>query len=252
MYHTRSALRILSIPLALAACTEEATTPLEPMAEEAIEALAFHMPPLDRAVLSPTTINERLPEPEDGPQATEVWGDLDRPLQAIFGAKTLTGFYTGMAWAEGQQSYIGNVGSVETTARVTIEDKYLADQVAKQQDYIPFLLDFGRKKFISVFAPVHTDHTCGLTVRGSSFHAATWQFFQGTGVSNWGQAIQSSTANPSSQSPCESGPTTGQVTVGSPSTGGSVCYYLVTYDLGTGQIYSAQLLFCSSASDEKW
>lgn len=184
-------------------------------------------------------------EPSDDSTIDEV-DLLGRPLQEIFDERTDTGFSGSQAWAGGEHKYIGNVGAVETTARLYFEDRELVEQVAREQQYTPFLLDLGRKKFIWAFAPISSDHECGLLIRGSSDHSASWQFFQGSGTSTWGRAVRTSVAEHKKQAPCVREtlePWGGGLQ-------GSTCYYRVTYDLDTGEILSAELLYCTVATEE--
>ena len=240
--------RSIFIPLAalaLLGCLEDPSAPMGPDRVSDPTELSFTVPSLEPSDLIPFTLTVH-----DGGAAAPYPVSIDdgyRPSQQISNARTTTGFYTGQAWAEGSHNYIGNVGRVETTAGVTVADKHLADQVVVRQEFKPFLLQFGQKEFIFAFAPVYTDHKCGLTVRGSSVHSASWEFYQGTGASAWGEALQTSVAQTSSQGDC-SGRGTSRGTDVQPD--GTVCYYLVTYDLDTGVVVSADLLFCTSSSSE--
>jgi len=244
-----SPIRILAVLMscfALSGCTDDASTILAPaQAVDVIEALAFTVPDYaSRAVVGPALIVG----PGDDPDAdvSEPPDDAARPLQRIIRPRTITGFWPGKAWAEGANEYVGNVGRIETTAKVTFEGQHLAEQPVLIQDHVPFIFDFGQIKFITAFAPVSTDHACGLTVRGSSLHAASWQFFTGAGAPAWGEAIVTSVATHSAQPDCHA-VDPGQTGVGGPGPGGSTCHYRIEYDLHSGQVISVELLYCSAS-----
>jgi hypothetical protein len=231
--------------VSLNGCTDDASAILAPaLAADVIEALVFTVP--DYA--SPAVAGPALSGPGDDPDGddSEPPDDVERPLQRIIDPRTITGLWPGKAWAEGANRYVGNVGRIETTAKVTFEGQSLAEQPVVIQDHVPFIFDFGQIKFITAFAPVSTDHECGLTVRGSSLHAASWQFFTGAGAPAWGEAIVTTVATHSSQPICpvdDPGPTG----VSGPGPGGSTCHYRIEYDLDSGQVISVELLYCSAS-----
>lgn len=179
----------------------------------------------------------------DGPAMTD---GISRPLQQITGARTSTGFGSGYAYAVGQHFYVGNVGGISTTAHVAFGDKHVGSHTNDRQDYTPFLIDFGQTKYIVEAARVYTDQECGLTVNGNSSHRAWWQFFQGQSVSAWGTALQSTQGTPSRQVACGSSGGIGTGTSSQTTSSGFVCSYYITFDLGSGEILSAELLSCSA------
>jgi len=206
------------------------------------------------------TVPDYVPSATVEPSLSGPGGDLDgddsgqldavtRPLQRIIKPRTITGFWPGKAWAEGANEYVGNVGQIQTTAKVAFEGQALAEQPVTIQDHVPFIFDFGRVKFITAFAPVSTDHECGLTVRGSSVHRASWQFFTGASAPAWGEAIVTSVAQHSSQESCpavDPGPSG----VSGPGPGGSTCYFRITYDLDSGQVIFVDFLYCTAGAGD--
>jgi len=169
----------------------------------------------------------------------------------IFNARTNVGFRPTYAFANGRHSYTGNVGRVETVARVSFEGTQIGSQPSVEEQVVPYLLDFGRIKEIVTEAYVFVDQQCGLRVDGDSEHSASWQWFLGGPVSGWGGATRTSQAFPPVDQPaCEEEPTPDPGYNGGTGSGGGggsswiSCWYLVTYDPYTGEVYDADLLFC--------
>lgn len=233
-------------PTSISSAFDEVVPPVQPG-----EGIIFVVPDLASLDLSPTT-SLHDPEPSDLPARSER-GDLEdeqaRPLQQIFDAETRVGFEPGYAWALGSHQYIGNLGSVTTTAHATYQDMDLGSHTSTKQKYLPFLADWGLVKHIWQQSKIFTDHECGLSVQGYSDHRAWWQFYQGTSAPEWGLARRSSQAGWARQPAC-SGNATGQFTSGEESAQGTVCYYLITYDMDTGEIVNAEFLFCNSTGGE--
>ncbi len=227
--------------------SEPGTGPLGVVAENVPR---VHPPVLTRADLVQDESRQSPPRPAaDGPVTAVFEEDsFNRPLQQIFNARSTGDFQTGFAGVYGTHEYIGNVGKITTTANVTHNREHLGSTVGTNQQYTPFLGDFGRKKKIDVFPKVYTDMTCGLVVEGTSQHQASWQFYQATSVQNWGVVQVFTQATPHAQGAC-SGETGGFETEHT-RPGGIVCTYWITYDLDTGEIVDAELLFCSSTGGE--
>jgi hypothetical protein len=222
---------------ALSACGDDQPNPFElETSNEYSEMLAFNVPQLE--VDAPQRINEFDFELEDELLQETV------PLEQIFRARTKAGFHDGQAWAEGAHSYIGNVGAVSTTTRVMYAGRFLAERSATEQRYTPFLLNFGRVDFVSVYVPVLSDHECGLTVEGTSQHSASWQFFQGVGAANWGGVTTPTFASQASQPDCPDG-FDGIGSGGAESSGGSVCFVEYWYDKASGEVLESEILFCT-------
>lgn len=243
MYRSRLTLALLSIGTVLAGCADE--TPVSPGSLEPAASLLVNAPTLTAEDLMLSTGVHHGSDPEEsGPALAELDGeDVSRPLQQVIDPETRVGFDPGYAWSLGRHDYIGNVASVQTTATVAYHDQYVGSQTAKAQDYTPFLLDLGQVKLIWTWAKVYSDHECGLTVQGSSQHKAWWQFYQGKGTSEWGVDQKPSQAAPVGQSGCTQ--ETGGATESSESSSGVVCTYFITYDLDTGEILNAELLYCT-------
>lgn len=227
------------------ACDRNA--PVSPQLTEPIAIPHVNAPVLTPEDLEASTFVVREADPDgSSPALTEEpdGEDSNRPLQQIFDPETRVGFESGYAYALGRHDYIGNVGAVRTTAHVAHNNAYLGSQTSTNQDYTPFLLDWGQRKMIWTWARVYSDHECGLSVQGESKHQAWWQFYQGTGTAAWGKDIESTQASPESQACSRSTGETGSVTE---TGGGMVCHYLITYYLDTGEIVSAELLYCTTS-----
>lgn len=246
MYRSRLSLSLLLAVVAASACSEPS-----PAAPDAPEEAAFT--PLVSAPLltwqdlvAMETIVEEPGAPDRPTARTSEW-ELEshvRPVQQIFDPGTRVGYGGGFASSIGDHRYIGNVGFVSTTAHVTYNDQDLGSQTATRQKYMPFLADWGMVKHIDVAAKVYTDHECGLTVRGESEHRAWWQFFQGRGVAEWGVEVKSTQAKPVPQGSCSESTGTRRAT--EDQGGGILCTYYITYDVSTGAIIDAELLYCTS------
>jgi hypothetical protein len=239
----------------LSGCGEGQPNPFEPDASpDYPDILAFKGPNMEEVRERPD-IQDASAGAVGEPQSIEEFDfefddDLSgkkRPYEQIFSARTKAGFHDGHAWAEGAHSYIGNVGAVSTTARVMYAGQFLAERSATEQRYTPFLLNFGRKDFVSVYVPVYSDHECGLTVEGTSQHSAAWQFFQGVGTANWGGVVTSSFSSRASQAECPDG-FDGVGAGGAESAGGSVCFVEYWYDKETGEVLDSEILFCTGDS----
>ncbi len=248
MYRTPPVLAIVVSSLVASACSQP--TPAGPLPATFSDAPAVNPPLLTQADLTTTDSIHLLPDPSgDGPTAVDFDEDsFDRPLAQIFNERSTGDFQEGFAGVYGYHDYIGNVGRVSTQAHVSFEHQHLGSAPLNTQQYTPFLLDFGRRKSIWAFPKVYTDQKCGLTVQGSSQHKASWQFYQATSVQNWGVTEKGTQSKPHSQGACTAD--TGGFEAEHTQPGGIVCTYWITYDLDTGEIISAELLFCSSTGGE--
>ena len=169
----------------------------------------------------------------------------------IISALTWVGFQSNYAFSSARQRYTGNHGEISTTATVTYDSQVIGSQPMSRESTTPYLLDGGREKTLWIDAYVFTDQKCGLKVDGSSRHVAEWQWFLGA-VSNWGTDLLTTQAFPPvEQPPCEEQVVTdatnsGAGLEGDTNDGGGLvtCWYLVTFDLSTGEVLEAQFLYC--------
>jgi hypothetical protein len=145
---------------------------------------------------------------------------------------------------------------VETLATVSFGAQVIGSQPAHRQDYIPFLFNLGRVNEILAEAFVFVDQDCGLKVDGYSRHFAKWQWFLAGPAPIWGDADMSTQAFPPVyQPPCQEEPTPDPGYNGGTEAGGAegsdvvTCWYWVTYDPYTGEIYDADFLFCDGAME---
>jgi hypothetical protein len=248
----------LATLLVATACAEEPTTAPRAVDSEVSVDLGLAFPSVDDGVLSPVEYEEVVP----GAPARALSNDepvppnpQDDPVAAIISPITTAGFEPGYAYARGRHGYTGNVGRIETTATVTFDGARIGEHTAPKQKYTPFLLDFGRAESIFAEAYVFTEIECGLTAYGDSDHTASWQFWTGFAVSNWGLAEQSTQAHPPAQQPsCEEEepePPQDDGDSGGFTGGGGgdesvwiSCWYLLEYDIHTGEILDVDLLYC--------
>ena len=254
MNRSRSLIWVGTLSAALAACAEEG--PTTPSANAA--------PVRDLVLSAPVIV------PEDLVVVTIAGGAAGGPFLSddsslddgggggsegeeddgadIWDARTKVGFYSDHAYAEGSHRYSGQVGRVETTAHVDFENAYLGSQTAIMQEYD--WLTFRLTHFVTAYAQVNTDHTCGLGVQGRSLHAAWGEVFQIKGSPSWGRTEQTTSAGPVRQVNC--GRTiSGNDPTGTYTTeGGIVCMYLITYDIDTREVLRVELLSCSTTDGD--
>jgi len=235
-------------------CADESTTGVSVPETELPTDLAFTFPDLTPEALAHTVVEEV--EPASGPArafADEPDRDPgDEPdtdvVSRIWGASTKVGVTSEYAYSTGRHSYSGNTGKVTTELVVSMDGQEIGRKPATRQNYRLFLQDMGQIHEIWAEAYLFTDQECGLTVDGSSGHWAWWQWFMGTSAPHWGESYLTSQAFPPySQPGCVENPgsyTGGDNATGSDGGGGVTCWYWVTYDPYTGEVYDAQFLFC--------
>lgn len=249
--------------LATAGCADDPATAVPAADLEEAPDLELLFPAITRDSRPPTEIREL--EPGDGPARALSDGGVDdgpsdpsvdeNAVAEIIAPITQVGFTSTYAYSSGRHEYRGNTGKVSTVATVTFQGAALGSSPASRQEYTPFLVDWGERKSIWAEAYVFTSQKCGLRVDGDSEHAAWWQWFQGDGVSRWGEANATTQAfPPAEQPPCEEAPVEydfGGQDEGSSSDGsGAVtCWYWVTYDPETGEVYDWQFLYCEGPEE---
>jgi len=252
----RALYAILALSLTLTACSDDGTTATAVADPAAFEELSFRFPEATREALFPTEVAEAavstapagvVSDDDEAPPPSDV-------DSKIISALTWVGFQSNYAFSSARQTYTGNHGEISTTATVTYDSKVIGTQPQSRVSTTPYLLDGGREKTLWIDAYVFTDQQCGLKVDGNSLHVASWQWFLGA-VANWGEDRQTTQAFPPvEQEPC-------QEEIGSDATGSGsgfgdggndggglvTCWYLVTFDLATGEVLDAQFLYCDDA-----
>jgi len=191
----------------------------------------------------------QMEDPDESPPEREA-------MSSIWSERTEVGFQGAYAYSRARHSYSGNVGRVETVATVYYGSQVVGTQPKAAQDYIPFLFDFGMNKSITTEAYVFIDQECGLRVDGTSSHLAWWEWSLVDKVSTWGRSERNSQAFPPVEQPsCQQDDIlAGGFAGGSEGGGGSgsgavTCWYWVTYDSYTGEIYDAEFLYCDDAME---
>lgn len=229
--------------LLLLGCGDDPTAPVAAPAQMP-EDLAFTFAEVDpdRLVSYEHVV---MQPPTDAPALSEEWGEELPASSSVMDARTVVGIGSYGAYAYGLHRYTGNVGRVETTLEVAVEDRHLGSRTGVRQQSGLFLLDFGRIKDIIVHVRLYTDRPCGLEAHAQSRHSAWWEFYQGTGADSWGRTAVSSQAAPARSGPCGHRWDSEDPTGSYDEREGYSCTYLITYDLDTGQIYDAELLYCT-------
>lgn len=253
MSASRALCAVMLLSLSAAGCSEEAATAVAAPGHEMAEDLSFRFPDATKETLIHAEVDDAATS--TAPAAVIHDGDLAPPPDAavakIISALTWVGFSPTYAFSSARQTYTGNHGEITTTATVTFDAKVIGVQPSSRESTMPYLLDAGRSKTLWVDAYVFTDQQCGLKVDGSSLHVASWQWFLGA-VANWGKDSETTQAFPPvEQEPCVEenamdGPGTGTGGgSGDSGSGGLVsCWYVVTFDLKTGEVVDARFLYC--------
>ncbi|MDH3206966.1 MAG: hypothetical protein OEO79_10155 [Gemmatimonadota bacterium] len=256
MSPTRSLSMAFVTILIAAACSEESATWVPAAELEVPSDLLLTFPSVTRETFIQGEVIE-VGDPSRPAGAYSEGGDVlrDEAFSEIVGASTKVGFDSDYAYSMAQQRYTGNVGRVHTTATVSYDGTQIGSQVAFREHYVPFLFDFGAIKDLWVEAFVFIDKECGLKVDGHSEHYARWQWFLGGPAPEWGTAGETTQAFPpvnQAACPSEEEPDNGWTGGGESGTGeesGAVtCWYWVTYDPYTGEVYDAQFLYCDDVT----
>jgi hypothetical protein len=242
--------------LVTTACSEESSTSIAGPDADWPAALTLMFP----EVAAEDFMRGEVEAPADPARVLSI-GDPDGPdedaVAQVFGASTKVGFTADYAYSSGRHKYTGNKGRVETTARVSYDGTQIGTQTAFREEYVPFLLDWGETKEIWAEAYVFLDQDCGLRVDADSKHYAGWQWFLGGPAPNWGPASVSTQAFPPvSQPACaeaddssDDGLVGGSESGGAEDSGPVTCWYWVTYDPFTGEVYEADFLFCDGLTE---
>lgn len=245
-------LSLLSLAaLALGGCDSTASTRPTALEEPALLDL-----PVDFALRAPVPTRQELdggtsvslPPPVDSERPPSVGGVNTRPLQQIWEVHSNLSFLGNTVELLSRQSYIGNVGAMESTITLHEDGKHFLTRTSPAQEYTPFIYDFGRVKRMFHSNRIDLQSTCGLTAYGWTQHQAWWQFFQGRAAPLWGVVERPSSAK-SVRGPC--GDRTGERGGTIEEEGGRVCTVLITYDLDTNEILNVEVLSCYNISDNR-
>lgn len=256
MSRSRSLHAALAATCLVAACADPPTAPPRVLADDPPAGFELLFPTLDPEALVARYTAEDFGEsaPPAGPfrpgPAAVSAEELEDAVAALYDTRTLAGFSSGSAYAFGEHRYQGNKSRIETTANVEFQNDPIGSQVAYREDGNPFIFDFGVEKYISVMAKIFTDHDCGLEVYGRSSHTAWWEAVLGGSVSTYGRVGRTSFSDLKRQDECDAGRSSWYGGGGADSgPSGAICYFSVWYDIFTGYIYSAELLYCSDYGD---
>jgi hypothetical protein len=250
MYLAGKRARLLAVVLVAAACTEEpATAPTEASWAEDLDLLLPALSPEQLVARSTFTSDPPagpLANSEPPPPDADYWENYEWPdvVSDIWNAKTRANFLPGRLTVIGSHEYGGNVASISTTGTVSYQGQTIGTQTAFAQQSIAFLAGF-LSNFIWVEARVYVDKECGLNGWGNSRHEAGWQAVMGGPVSEFTRTARSSTSEREYQPECPPEPVT--FAGGSDDYSGDrvMCYFWVEYDLYTGEILDAWLMYCT-------
>jgi hypothetical protein len=235
--------------LLAAACNEGPTTAV---------ALAGTGEPLDLELtmpeITPDLLVDRRFEVFDAPGAARVFvpgdegndsGELTPADAGIWNAYTDLSFGSGYLEAWGEHDYLANKARIDVTAEVWHDGVVIGARTGVTENVHGLTLPWPRHIIANVI--IHTDTDCGLSADAHSSHQAWWEFGLGSGPSNLGREIvpsYSTRADQPSCAPANPNPNGGG---GGGSSGSDqmTCYLWLEYDLLTGEIYDAELLFCS-------
>jgi hypothetical protein len=246
----------------VAACSDAPTTPLAAPNDPAPADLALTFPSFDADLLVTTFLDgEEGGEPlgpaavtspgEEPPESESTGEDVSSFFAQIYDAKTWVsvGIPGGQSIAQGEHSYQGNKGRVETTLSLAFEGQQIGAQRSVAEKSGVFLFDFGLSKYISTIARIyHPDHGCGLSAWASSSHSAWWEAVFGASAAVFHRAERTSQSPLSQSAPCAPPPPPPPpLNGGNDYTGtGGYCWVSVWYDLDTGEIVDSYVLFCDN------
>jgi hypothetical protein len=143
-----------------------------------------------------------------------------------------------------QHWYQGNKSRIDTSVNVSFEGTHLGGQAASKEADAWYWTDFGSWKHIFSNARFYTSRDCGLTAYGSSNHSAWWEATIPPAVARYGQVSLTTISDLARQAECLPPEPEHSITSGGSST---LCYVWIEYDLYSGHIYSAQLLYCEES-----
>lgn len=171
----------------------------------------------------------------------------ENPMANIYDPRTGASFPPGQAQVVGSHQFTGNVSTIDVTANLAFLDKPLAEVQAHAMKSEGLVYGLEKSTLLGV-ARIYTDKECGLELNGSSKHMAKWETLT-PGTITWGEVRLGTQAEPARKPDCEKEITDGDG-AGISSPDGMICYYLITYDLETGEIYDAELITCDSGGGE--
>lgn len=254
MYPTPSRASSIVACIILAACAKEPATAVDGEYLDVAADLEFVLPSVtheqklassaiaDSASGPALVTSEREGPPTD--QGSEL--DYSNATSAIWNEKTVAAFVPGYLSMLGRHNYQGNKGRVETRASLRFEGQSIGSQSSAQEQQFPFVIDFGRVHYIWTSTRIYTDRECGLTGVGDSTHKAWWEAVAGGPVFNFSSSEKTSISELARQADCAPEPTFTDSGGGGGSPGGEMtCWYLITYDLWSGEVYDVDLLYCT-------
>jgi len=257
MYTHRSLVFPLAAMVLLAACEDEAST-VAGLGSEALSSdLALAMPagiPEPPVVRNVFDIEDA---PVAGPARSEHLGygtypGYEDPViteeSGIFNAKTRANFLPGQLSVVGSHDFIGNKGSVDTKANLSLQGSIIGSNNASREDGYPILWPPWDLHFIWTEARIYTDRECGLSGWGDSLHKAWWEAVFGGPVSSFTSNHLTTNSERAAQPACPTSQPDGSLTNNGGVVGGGgegVCYIWIEYDYATGEIYDQQVLFCT-------
>jgi len=212
---------------------------------QALQALEFTFPAIDHDLLGRVVVSRDLPAVR--PARTENVDSIRAtyPFASITGAISDPGFESGAAYVYGRHTFTGNVGRIETTAHAAFQTQHLGDFTATTEQSEQLFYGLFSSD-IAAIAKIFTDKTCDLEVQGSSLHHAHWETLA-PGLIRWGDVTTTTQGAPRTNGACGQGTGTGgEGGYESEPSGGIVCYYWITYDMDTGEVYDAEFLYCQS------
>jgi len=252
MYLAGKRARLLAVIFVAAACTEEAIT--APTEVSWTEDLALAIPPLTqeqlvaRSVLTSDAPAGPMANPEPPPPDADDYDYDDMPVRVsdVWDHRTRANFVPGMLAVIGSHKYAGNKGTLTTTGTVRYQGQVIGTQTGYVEQTFPFIFDAGMTHEIWQEVRVYVDTECGLRGNGHSSHGAYWQAVFGGPVFEFSETTRPSQSDDEHQPECPPTPVI-------PTGGGSdvysgdrvICYFWVEYDLATGEILDAWLMYCT-------
>ena len=250
MYLAGKRARLVAVILMASACTEEPfTAPTE--AEWAAD-LALVLPGLTpEQLIAQRSDTLELPtgplaNSEPPPPDADDWVDYEWPALAsdVWNHKTRANFIEGRLSVIAEHNYMGNIGTLSTTGTVRYQGEVIGTQTGYSEQSFPFLFSF-MPHYMWQEVRVYVDTECGLSGWGNSSHEAKWQAVMGGPVSVFNGTTRPSQSDHEYQPECPPEPVTFAGGGDGYSGDRVMCYYWVEYDIYTGEILDAWLMYCT-------
>lgn len=234
--HRPTPFPVLALLLALAACADAGEDPLAPRPEAADLEFAF-----------PTLAAQEAPPPvpaDAGPSATSEYEEVPATIN---NARTKITMFSNNAAFVASMDHTGNIAEMDITGTLAFEGKHLTSGTSRYAISEPFAAGFF-ESHREATGRIYFSQTCGIEANGGTEHRARFETLTPS-LTIFGRVVRTSYANTQNNGACAH-TNVGGSSIGRSAPPGVVCTYYITYDLETGVIYDATLLYCSSVGGD--